>query len=315
MDIQEIKNRICDEIFSDTYSNVENLLDKVVSVYSSGLMERKAEYKDLATIYSALKSNDMSVLNTLKKYKGQDMQGVLYDAYKDALNATFNEIKESCYKFNESDIDENLTKQVGDDVKVYNIKKNSQKLLINSSRMLRETKESDYKTRESLDAFINPRLGRKINKDYKSLSYVDNKDLKVYRDVKEYVTFVYPTDIPNDMLITISRQDAWTDFKDKDVHVENPSFLGKAESLLGSTNEYNEISVLREAPIRNEQIKPIALFCSKKITDYEKQIAKILNIPIVYSESEYKPKFYKKANLPYNNLKEYKNYVANATCK
>lgn len=279
------KQDICIALFGDTYNNVSLLLKQIAKAYNSGLIEHKEEYKDLLTIYNALNSNDISVLKNLAKYKNHNFEGVLYDAYKDSLYKTFESIKNSCYGFNNQDFDGKLSQQNG--VKVYNIKKLPKKMLVNVSRLSRDTVSSDYETTKYLDEYVGQRSYRDVNQDYKSLSFIDNHDIKTYRNVNDFVTFVYPSDIPNNMLITITKKDAWIKFKDKNVYANTAPFFNNAQTLLDSTNDFNEVAVLRKDPHSETQIKPCAILCTKKITQQEQQIAKILNIPIIYSEAEY----------------------------
>ena len=297
-DIKVIKNQICAELFEDTYNNINLLLGQIVNAYNNGTIEKRPQYKDLVTIYTALNSDDVSVLKTLKKYEGQNFNAVLYDAYKDGLTKTFDDIKSQCYKFDKKDLDQNLINQAG--VQVYNIKKLPKKMLVNVSRMERENISKNTKLDKELDEFIYGRSYRDINQDYKSLSFVDNHDLKVYRNINDYVTFIYPSNIDNDLLITITKSDAWIDFKNKNVNVGvAPNFVS-AKTLLDSTNEFNEIAVLRNDPHSNREVKPVGLFCNKKITEYEKQIANKLNIPIIYSETDFMQKKYSKKSNFYN---------------
>ncbi|MBE7074694.1 MAG: hypothetical protein E7376_01780 [Clostridiales bacterium] len=288
--IQITKQNICKALFADTYNNVNIYLTQIVNAYNSGLIDKKPEYKDLITIYAALKSDDASVLKTLKKYEGQNFEGLLYDAYKDAMYSTFNAIKAECYSFDEEHYDEKLSSKAG--VKVYNIKKLPKKMLINVSRADRDAVLKNSEVEKYLDMYVYERTSRNIKQDYKSLSFVDNHNIKAYRDINNFVTFVYPPDIPNDLLITIARKDAEVDFKDKQVYTQTAPYLSKPQTLLDSTNECNEVAVLRKGPHGGHEVKPMAIFCCKRITEYEKQAAKYLNIPIIYSETEFVQKKY-----------------------
>ena len=303
--VLQLKQNICNGFFGDTFNNVDLLLSQIVKAYNKGFIEKKSNYKDLITIYNALNSNDISVLKTLKKYEGQNFEGVLYDAYKDTMYSSFDMIKNDCYNFSTEDYDKDLSTEAG--ISVYNIKKLPKKMLINVSRMERNSVVKNTELEKNLDLYTDQR-NRDIIQDFKSLSFVDNHDIKAYRDINQYVTFVYPTDIPNNMLITITRSDAWVKHKNKYVYSSTAPFLNKPQTLLDSTNEFNEIAVLRQDPHGEYQVKPIALLCAKKITDFEKQIAKKLDIPIIYSETNYTQKKYSnKKHYDYNSVKSNKN--------
>lgn len=305
MNIADFKEKICLELFSDTYKNVSTLLNIISKAYNDGLIDRKLEYKDLITINAALNSNDESILKTLKKYEGQRFEEVLYDAYKDAMYVTFESIKSTCYDINIDDFDKHLSKEVG--IQVYNIKKQPKKLLINVSRFEKNSNIKDSELKKLLNMYVNERSNRNNNQDFKSLSYIDNHDIKAYRDINNYITFVYPPQIPNEFLITITRKDAWIKFKDKQVYSSKAPYFSNNQTLLDSTNDFNEVAILRKDPHSDKAVKPLAIFCSQNITENEIRIAKILNIPIIFSETKYVKKYAnkKKFNYYYNNQRDY----------
>lgn len=303
MEIVDIKQDICLALFDDTYKNVSTLLNLVAKAYNEGLIEQKPEYKVLITINSALNSNDISVLKTLTKYEGQKFNDLLYDAYKESLYATFESIKSACYNFDDNDFDNNLTNETG--IPIYNIKKLPKKLLVNVSRFEKNANIKTPELKKMLELYVDERSNKDNVQDYKSLSFIDNNDIKVFRNLNNYVTFVYPPNIPNELLITVANKDAWVKFKDKHVYSNIAPNFSNYQTLLDSTNDFNEVAVLRKDPYGEQEIKPIAIFCSQNISENEKQIAKLLNIPIIFSETQYVEKKYsKKKSFDYYNIKD-----------
>lgn len=281
-------------LFGQNANNVLTLLDKIAVAYNLSMIEKTAENKDLMFVYNTLSSSDPTVINTLQRLNGKNLAPALYDAHKSALYTTFDAIKQSCYKFDEKDIDPNQT-----EVPVYNIKKTSQKLLINVARLERNSNPTDKELDKFLQMYCENRSYRDIQKDYKSLSFVDTNDLKVFRDTNEYVTFVYPDDIPNNFVITISRKDACVDFYEKTPTTKMAFYYNTPQTLLDSTNDFNEIAVLRKDTMAEEsrEIMPVALLCTKTISPLEQRIAQKLGLKIIFSENQYTPKISKKKSL------------------
>lgn len=279
------KEVICSFVFEDSFNNVIKNLEQVNYAYQNNLIERKEEYKPLLKMYALLNSKN---LNIIKNFEPKEkLLENLYDAIKDVQNYAFINIKNSLYIQKKEDLSLELSKN---NVIVYNIKKNDEKLLICTTRIKKDDKNTNM-----LYDNINFREKRKITQDYKSLSYISNKKINSYRDLNKYVTFVYPSNIPNDFLVTISSNDANVKFDKEGIPASFAKpFYKESEKLLDNTTYFNEIAILRnnnriedyEKNI-NSTIKPIALFCVGKINEIEYNIAKELNIDIIYSESKY----------------------------
>ena len=279
IDVTQLKNEYCQILFGQNANNALVLLEKIAIAYNLSMIERTAENKDLIFVYNALSSSDPTVVNTLQRLNEKNLASALYDAHKTALYTTFDAIKQTCYKFDEKDIDQNQT-----EVPVYNIKKSSQKLLINVANLERNSNPTDKELDKFLKMYCESRGYRDIEKDYKSLSFVDTNDLKVFRDTNQYVTFVYPNDIPNDYLITISRKDAFLDIYNKIPTTKMAFYYNTPQTLLDSTNDFNEIAVLRKDTMAEEsrEVLPIALLCTKTISPLEQKIAKKLGLKIIF---------------------------------
>lgn len=279
------KEVICEYVFEDSYSNVIKNLQIINYAYQNNLIERKEEYKGLLKMYALLNSKNLEVIKAYEP--NEKLIENLYDAYKDVQSSSFESIKNSLYTPKSEDFSEELS---NDWVKVYNIKKNDEKFLICTTRIKKSDKSTDM-----LYDNINFRNKRKIAQDYKSLSYVSNKNLNSYRDLNKYVTFVYPNNIPNEFLVTISSEDAFVKFDSEGIPKSSAKpFYKESEKLIDNTTYFNEIAIIRnnnrledyEDNI-NSTIKPTALFCVGEITQIEYNIAKELNIDIIFSESKY----------------------------
>lgn len=283
-DLKLLKENICQKYFNDSFNNVKTLLSAINVAYHGNMLERKQEFKDLICFYSALNCDDPSVLKTIEKFDGKALQESVYDAYKAALSKTFQGIKESCYNFDEKDFEKVL-----DGVKVYNIHSHAEKMLINVSKIERDAK-CDKNMLASIDAYINHRENRKIEQDFKSLSFVDNKNMKAFNNFNKFVTFVYPSTIPDDFVIAISKKDALTDFVDGRPTTFVKSDFVDAKTLIDSTNKFNEITVLRKDVYseNNKQVKPVAILSTGEITNLEMEIAKKYNLNIILSDAKYK---------------------------
>lgn len=294
IDTTQLKNQYCQTLFGQNANNVLALLDKIAVAYNLSMIQKTTENKDLMFVYNTLLSSDPTVINTLQRLNGKNLAPALYDAHKAALYTTFDAIKQTCYKFDEKDLDQNQT-----EVPIYNIKKTSQKLLVNVAKLDRNSNPTDKELDKFLQMYCESRGYRDIQKDYKSLSFVDTKDLKVFRDTNQYVTFVYPDDIPNNFLITISRKDACVDFYEKTPTTKMAFYYNTPQTLLDSTNDFNEIAVLRKDTMAEEsrEILPVALLCTKTISPLEQRIAQKLGIKIIFSENQYTPKISKKKSL------------------
>lgn len=291
------KLNYCKEVFGSDYKNVVNNLKIVYDAYAENLIERKDEYKILITFYNVLNSNIPEMTDTLKDYDSIKIQSTLYDAIKDCQYASFDDIKKHSYNLNEKDFDENMSNNYG--VKVYNIKKSKTDLLISTTSWSKKY-NNDYDDYHNSIAHkidfshhLSPKRDRKSYQDYKSLSFVDNTNLKSYRDLNKYVTLVYSPNIPNEHVITISADDAFVEFSGKDAIYSNkkPTYT-TSKDLLDKTRYFNEIAVLRSNQYSQNpettSLKPIALFCVKDITNTDLEIAKQYNLPIIFSECNYK---------------------------
>ena len=284
-DINALKEKICQKYFNDSFNNVKTLLSAINVAYANKMLDRKPEYKDLVCFYSALNCDDESVLKTIVRFDGKDLKASIYDAYREALTKTFQKIKNDCYVFSEDDYETTIDNKV----KVYNIHLHSNKMLINVSKIDRNSK-FDKNMKESINNYIYHRENRKIEQDYKSLSFVDNKNIKAFANFNQFLTFVYPSTIEDDFVIAISKKDALVDFVDfRPTTFVKPDFVD-AKTLLDSTNNFNEITVLRKDvySIDAKEIKPIAILATGEITELEKQIAKEYNLDIILSDAKYK---------------------------
>ncbi len=298
-DINKIKEYYCKQIFDDNLQNVVVLLKTIEYAYRQNLLKNTEEYKTLMSIYACLNSNRQGVVNLLDKYIGKNVAENLYDLYKQAQTECFKQILNECYSFDDNDIDKNL--QI-DEVPVYNIKKMPKKMLINVAKLERNEKLSKEELQKFLEQYVYYRTYRKINNDYKSLSFISNNDVHAFRDINQFVTFVYPSDIPARYVISISRKDAHVKFYNKTPASRMSQHFSTPKNLLDSTNEFNEIAVLRKDVHNPEsrEILPVAILCNKKITPLEREIAKTLGISIIFSETEYTQKKYsKKKKLDY----------------
>lgn len=281
------KEVICKHIFDDNFDNVIKNLKIINYAYQNNLINRKEEYKPLIEMFAILNTNNLEIIKAFEPK--QILTENLYNAYKEVQYKSFENIKSSLYNFKEEDINLNLS---NNEVKVFNIKTNEEKLLISTSRFLKNENNDLSKINQN----INFRNNRKISQDFKSLSFINNKNIKTYRDLSKYVTFVYPNDIPNEYLISITSEDAWVDFNKEGLPAsKSKPFYKENEKLLDSTTHFNEISILRNDNFIedynskfNSTVRPTALFCIGEITPIEYKIAKELNIDIIFSESKYK---------------------------
>lgn len=290
------KLNYCKQVFGSDYENVVNNLKLVYDAYTKNLIDRKNEYKILINFYNVLNSNTPEMIDTLKDYDSLKIQSILYDAIKDCQYSSFEDIKKHSYNLNEKDFDEEMSKNYG--VKVYNLKKSQTNLLISTTSWSKKY-NNDYDdfhnsiaNKEDFSHHLSPKRNRKNYQDYKSLSFVDNTNLKTYRDLNKYVTLVYSPDIPNEHVITISTDDAFVEFSGKDAIYSNkkPSYT-TSKDLLDKTRYFNEIAVLRSnqyAIDEQSALKPLAIFCVKNVTNTDLEIAKKYNLPIIFSESIYK---------------------------
>ncbi len=299
MDKELFLNKLnyCKQVFGSDYENVVNNLKIVYDAYTENLIERKDEFKILINFYNVLNSNIPEMTDTLKDYDSIKIQNTLYDAIKDCQYASFEDIKKHSYNLNEKDFDENLSNNYG--VKIYNIKKSNTNLLISTTSWSKKY-NNDYDDfhatishKPDFSHHLTPKRDRKNYQDYKSLSFVDNTNLKTYRDLNKYVTLVYFPNIPNEHLITISSDDAFVEFSGKDAIYSNkkPTYT-TSKDLLEKTRYFNEIAVLRSNQYAEDSeksaLKPQAIFCVNNISTTDLEIAKQYNLPIIFSESHYK---------------------------
>lgn len=297
-DTNTLKSEYCKKLFDDSFNNVFHLLQNIAVAYNDGIIPKTPQNKDLMFAYNALCSNDFGVVNTLQRLEGKNLTSCLYDAHKLALYHTFDAVKNACFDFDQSFLDKSLDL----DIPVYNIKKTSQKLLVNVARLERDSNPTDKELDKFLEMYTQNRGYRDIQKDFKSLSFVDTNDLKVFRDTNQFLTFVYPNDIPNDFLITISKKDACVNFVNKVPFSRMAPTYKDPQKLLDSTNAFNEITVLRQDNLCDDshQVLPVALLCTKNITPLEQRVAQKLGLSIILSQNQYTPKVSKKKSLDWH---------------
>lgn len=298
-DLQTIKEFYSQKLFDDNYQNVVVLLTTLENAYREGIIEQSKELTTLMEIKSALVSTKKDVVRVLEKHKNNNYGEQLYDLYKHAQAQCFKGICNECYNFNSDDLDETLQT---DNVPVYNIKKLPKKMLINVAKLERNAELSKEELQKFLEQYVYYRNYRKIEGDYKSLSFVSNNDIHAFRDINQFVTFVYPNDIPERYVITIAKKDAHVKFYKKFPASRMRRHFTTPKNLLDSTNEFNEIAVLRKDGHNPEsrEVLPVAILCNKKITPLERKIANMLDISIIFSETEHiQKKYSKKKKLDY----------------
>ena len=315
--IEILKEFFCVKVFRDSYKNINSNLKTFHEAYQKKILKSKNEYKLLENIFCLLNSKDMSLLlKNLKKFNLA--RESLYDAFKEMQNYTFEDIKNTLYIPDEKDLDATILEKLGvkssdttilekDKVKIYNIGKSSKKLLLHVTRINRYKEDNNYNINNDnkIDLYFSSANKNSSRVESLSLSYVDNSELKTFRDIRENISIVYGKNIPNDNLIAISNKDAYTSYEwpssERNFGLkkgigsprisQKPLYLG-AEDLLKRTNEYNEVSFIKQN-IYDSDSKlnvPIAIFCLNKITYKEIKFAIKYNLPIIYSSANYKYK-------------------------
>lgn len=295
---EKARIKVCKDFFGDARLNVVRNLKLVYDAYIKNSELNRDKYKILIDFYNKLSSKKEHLINSLYKYKNYDMQGLLYDAIKDIQSFAFEDIKRNCYQPKEDDFDEQLSSKHG--IRVYNLHKKPERMLISVTTWHKKYNRdyvegvSTVMDRSFYNHLQPQRTHRKSYQDYKSLSFVSNDLLKTYRDLSDYVCLVYSSNIPNERLITICSDDAYVKYIGRDCIVSSKKhFYKSADELLSNTRYYNEVAVLRsnsliESGIDEYELKPIGMLCVKDITPVELSIAKKYDLPIIFSESNYR---------------------------
>ena len=292
-----LKNYITIKLFNDFYEDVLVNLESFVYSYKKGLLKKSERNDRLQRFYNLLSSNGGEIFSEdLSKFVG--IKGDLYDAFKEMQRASFDSIKESLYVPKVEDLDQRKTERFG--VKVYNIGSSHKKLLLHVTSFSRNWGKSfpeelrifRGKNPVPIKKSILPERGRKGRaNDFISLSYVDNSEIKTFRDVGHFVCFAYGNNIPNDHLITISNKDAYTEracVEEGAVFSDQRPFYSSSDDLLDATKYFNEIAIIKRDDFGEKAGKPnlpIAVFCNGYITEQDVKCAKSLRVPIIFSET------------------------------
>ncbi len=292
-----LKNYITIKLFNDFYEDVLVNLESFVYSYKKGLLKKSERNDRLQRFYNLLSSNGGEIFSEdLSKFVG--IKGDLYDAFKEMQRASFDSIKESLYVPKVEDLDQRKTERFG--VKVYNIGSSHKKLLLHVTSFSRNWGKSfpeelrifRGKNPVPIKKSILPERGRKGKaNDFISLSYVDNSEIKTFRDVGHFVCFAYGNNIPNDHLITISNKDAYTEracVEEGAVFSDQRPFYSSSDDLLDATKYFNEIAIIKRDDFGEKAGKPnlpIAVFCNGYITEQDVKCAKSLRVPIIFSET------------------------------
>ena len=292
-----LKNYITIKLFNDFYEDVLVNLESFVYSYKKGLLKKSERNDRLQRFYNLLSSNGGEIFSEdLSKFVG--IKGDLYDAFKEMQQASFDSIKDSLYVPKVEDLDQRKTERFG--VKVYNIGSSHKKLLLHVTSFSRNWGKSfpeelrifRGKNPVPVKKSILPERGRKGKaNDFISLSYVDNSEIKTFRDVGHFVCFAYGNNIPNDHLITISNKDAYTEracVEEGAVFSDQIPFYSSADDLLDATKYFNEIAIIKRDDFGEKAGKPnlpIAVFCNGYITEQDVKCAKSLRVPIIFSET------------------------------
>ena len=169
--------------------------------------------------------------------------------------------------------------------------------------MLMHVSSIEKKNMQSSVDYFEPKGKDNVLSEYIALSYVDNENLKTFRNLDDYITVIYGNNIPQDHLVAISNKDAFVSYewpgeevKEKGeqkglgttVSHQKQMFLG-AKELLNRTQTFNEVSILRrDAASQNPTTtRPIAVFCRREISDSDVSFAKQYGLPIVLSSANY----------------------------
>ena len=292
-----LKNYITINLFNDFYEDVLVNLESFVYSYKKGLLKKSERNDRLQRFYNLLSSKDGEIFSAdLSKFVG--IKEDLYDVFKEMQQVAFNSIKESLYLPKQEDLDQRRTERFG--VKVYNIGSSQKKLLLHVTSFSRKWRRNSPEKLKvfrgkgpvSIKHSILPERGRrgKAN-DFISLSYVDNSDLKTFRDIGHFVCLVYGNNIPNDHLITISNMDAFTERShtaEGAVFSDQKPFYSSADDLLDATKYFNEIAIIKRDDFGEKAGKPnlpIAVFCNGFITEEDVRCARRFNVPIIFSET------------------------------
>ena len=291
--LEVLREAFCVKVFQDSYKNVITNLTTFNEAYQKGYLKGRGNFKKLGAAFNLLNSEEEILMAAnLEDYSG--VKELLYDAFKEMQEQTFSDIKKSLYTLEETDLDKKASEDLG--VKVYRIGKQPKKMLMHVSSIEKKNMHSS-----SVDYF-EPKGEKNVLSEYIALSYVDNENLKTFRNLDDYITVIYGNNIPQDHLVAISNKDAFVAYewpgeevKEKGeqkgvgttVSHQKQMFLG-AKELLNRTQTFNEVSILRrDAAPQNPTTRPIAVFCRREISDSDVSFAKQYGLPIVLSSANY----------------------------
>lgn len=201
--------------------------------------------------------------------KNNSIKEILYDDYLNQKYQMINSINASLIDFN------SLTPtDIIDGVKIYDITENPNYIL---GHLANVSVKNTWRVKKLLERI------KKGDIPNISLSLQDNKTFSfIDVGISDSVKFAYGKLDPSKVGI-VYHQDAYSvDINESDGLAEYVRSLYTPEELMKETIEYNEIVYL----VSNNPVFPIALVCEEEINEEEKNIARELNIPILFRKSK-----------------------------
>ena len=81
-------------------------------------------------------------------------------------------------------------------------------------KMLMHVSSIEKKNMQSSSVdYFEPKGEKNVLSEYIALSYVDNENLKTFRNLDDYITVIYGNNIPQDHLVAISNKDAFVAYE------------------------------------------------------------------------------------------------------
>ena len=269
-----VKEYICtfaDYKFKDVTYNLFLNLNQVIKFYEKGFVasEYMIFYKKL---YDCYKNNYLDI-NFYGFFKDRDLVKTFYDDYRKSKNNSYDMIKKSLYKFDDRDIDVDLSKKYG--CNVYDFNGNPFYLLIHNTGVRREC---------TVDQIFNGSIY-----DSTSLSLISDNRLKYYNDYSKSIVLGFNNiDIRN--IVHVYESDSYSSFVKNNEEMlasERVNKLYTPYDLIKETRGYNEIvyqchqNNTNENYLKNILVPSYVLVFDKLITDLDVKVSKKYNIPII----------------------------------
>ncbi|MCQ2978097.1 MAG: hypothetical protein MJ232_08800, partial [archaeon] len=270
---------IMDCLFGDFYKNV--LIDVNELVKNKDLID-KTHYNFYNSVLNFVRYNNQKKIEFYFTFKDMDIKKMFYNDIRKVKNHLYKDIVDGSLKLDKKSKLYQASESKKNNIDIYRLDGEEFKAIVRCHPINKPMYISDS-MRISEDTVRNT---QNVDSDGYSFQMISSENLTTYVNPKEFVTLLY-SNIDCNNIVHINRDDSFSSYNrlTNDYGSDYVNELSGPDELIKDSEAYCEIVVANIG----DGIKPDAVVCYDRYTDYDLMLAKRLGIPIlVIDTTKYK---------------------------